>query len=129
MMHASNYMTDTLIKRSFILNAHVQNRWYLKNHFSDDQFRNQGKNDSGHYFMSRHVQRLHHFSAAENSQQNQNKKTLYKIMQYEIWFLRYIKNMNKGSQLFYVINCIYHQMKIYHMRFGRLMVVKHGSSM
>ena len=27
-------------------------------------------------------------------------KTLYKVMQYKFWFLRYIKNMNKGLQLF-----------------------------
>ena len=47
--------------------------------FSDDQFRNQGKNGSGHYFMSRHVQRLHHFFAAENSQPNQNEKPSIKL--------------------------------------------------
>ena len=59
MMYASNYITERLIKGALFSKRHVKKALVPQKYFLDDWFRNQGKSDSWHYFMSRHVQWLH----------------------------------------------------------------------
>ena len=59
-MNASNYIAERLIKGPLFSKRHVKKELVPQKCFLDDWFRNQGKSDSWHYYMSRHVQWLHH---------------------------------------------------------------------